>query len=170
MIQLARAMGARVFCTAGSDEKVKACVALGAEAAFNYRTQDVVAEVKRLAPGGVQVWWETTREPDFDRAVAVLGARGRFVLMAGREARPPFPVGPFYVKGCRLHGFVMFAASPDEQRSAAVDLNRWLGNGQFRPVIDRVLPLGQAALAHQLQEDATVRKSGGLAGKIVLEP
>ena len=170
VIQLARALGARVFCCAGSDEKVRLCRELGAEAVFNYRTQDIAAELKKVAPAGVNVWWETTREPDFDRIVAGLAARGRTVLMAGREARPPFPVGPFYVKGCSLHGFVMFMATPDEQRTAARDLNRWLGGGQFKPRIDRVLPLAQAAEAHRIQEDSTIRKTGGLAGKIVLKP
>lgn len=170
VIQIARALGARVFCSAGSDEKVRACRELGAEAAFNYRTQDVAAELKKVAPAGVNVWWETTREPDFDRAVAALAARGRFILMAGREARPPFPVGPFYVKGCALRGFVMFMATPEEQRTASRDLNRWLAGGQYRPRIDRVLPLSAAAEAHRLQEESTVRKSGALAGKIVLKP
>jgi NADPH2:quinone reductase len=58
--------------------------------------------------------------------------------MAGREARPPFPVGPFYVKGCALRGFVMFMATPDEQRAAARDLGRWMAAGQVKPRIDRV--------------------------------
>lgn len=170
VIQLARALGARVFCSAGSGEKVRACQELGAEAAWNYRTHDLVAEIRKVAPGGVNVWWETTREPDFEKAVAALSARGRFILMAGREAKPPFPVGPFYVKGCSLRGFVMFAAPPEDQRAAAQDLNRWLAGGQYRPRIDRVLPLSQAAEAHRLQEESTIRKSGMLAGKIVLRP
>ncbi|HMO66819.1 MAG TPA: NADPH:quinone reductase [Verrucomicrobiota bacterium] len=170
VIQLARTLGARVLCSAGSDAKAHACRALGAEAAFNYRTGDVAAALKQAAPEGVQVWWETTREPDFDRAVAALAPGGRFVLMAGREARPPFPVGPFYVKGCSLHGFVMFNASAAEQRKAAEDLARWLGEGVLRPKIDRVLPLAETAAAHRLQEESTVQRSGALAGKIVLKP
>lgn len=170
VIQLARALGARVFCSAGGEAKVKACLELGAEAAFDYRNQDVAAELKKVAPAGVNVWWETTREPDFDQAVSALAARGRFILMAGREARPPFPVGPFYVKGCSLHGFVMFAAPPEDQRAAAADLNRWLAGGQFKPRIDRVLPLSETATAHRLQEENTVLKRGSLAGKIVLRP
>jgi len=170
VIQLARALGARVFCSAGTDAKVQACRDLGAEAAFNYATQDVLAELKKVAPSGVNVWWETTREPDFDRATAALAARGRFILMAGRDARPPFPVGPFYVKGCSVRGFVMFAATPDEQRAAALDINRWLAQGQLKPRIDRVLPLADAALAHRLQEESTVGKRGTLSGKIVLNP
>jgi NADPH2:quinone reductase len=170
VIQLARALGARVFCSAGSDEKVEACLGLGAEAAFNYHTRDIPAELRKVAPAGVNVWWETTREPDFDRIVGALAARGRMILMAGREARPPFPVGPFYVKGCSLHGFVMFMATPEEQRAAAQDLNRWMAGGQYRPRIDRELPLAKAAEAHRLQEEATIGHGGGLSGKIVLKP
>lgn len=170
VLQMARALGARVFCSAGSDAKVQACRELGAEDAFNYATQDIGAELKKVAPAGVNVWWETTREPDFDRATAALAARGRFILMAGREARPPFPVGPFYVKGCSLHGFVMFAAPPEEQRAAALEIGRWLAQGQLKPRIDRVLPLADAALAHQLQEESTVGRRGTISGKIVLHP
>lgn len=170
VIQMAKALGARVFACAGSDEKVAACRALGAEAAFNYRTQKIGEELKKVAPAGVNVWWETTREPDFDLAVGALAARGRMILMAGREARPPFPVGPFYVKGCSLLGFVMFLATPDEQRRCADDLNRWLVEGKLKARIDRVLPLSEAAQAHQLQEEATIKMSGTIAGKIVLKP
>jgi NADPH2:quinone reductase len=91
------------------------------------------------------------------------------VLMAGRDARPPFPVGPFYVKGCQLYGFAMFNATPDEQRAAAEDINRWLAAGKIKPQIDRVLPLDQTAAAHRLQEENTVGKAGTLAGKIVVK-
>jgi NADPH:quinone reductase len=170
VIQMAKALGARVFACAGSDEKVAACQALGAEVAFNYRTRKIGEELKKVAPAGVNVWWETTREPDFDLAVGALAARGRMILMAGREARPPFPVGPFYVKGCSLLGFVMFLATPDEQRRCADDLNRWLAEGKLKARIDRVLPLSEAAQAHLLQEEATIKMSGTIAGKIVLKP
>ena len=170
VIQMARALGARVFACAGSDEKVELCRELGAELAVNYKTQDVGAEIKKVVPGGVNVWWETTREPDLDRVVASLSSRGRMIVMAGREARPPLPVGPFYVKGCSLHGFVMFMATPEEQRVCANDLNRWLAEGVIKPRIDRVMPLAETAKAHRLQEESTVGKSGTLAGKIVLKP
>jgi NADPH2:quinone reductase len=90
--------------------------------------------------------------------------------MAGRDARPEFPVGPFYVKGCSLHGFVMFAATADEQRVCADDMNRWFAEGQLKARIDRVMPLAAAAAAHRLQEENTLAMSGTLAGKIVLKP
>lgn len=170
VIQMARAIGAKVFACAGSAEKVALCKELGATAAFNYREDDLGAALKKVSPPGVNVWWETTREPDFDLAVNALSAHGRLVLMAGRDARPPFPVGPFYVKGCSMHGFVMFMAHPDDQQDAADDINRWLSEGKLQPRIDRVLPLAEAAQAHQIQEEATIHGKGGLAGKIVLKP
>ena len=170
VVQMARALGARVITTAGSEEKAAVCHQLGAAHVINYRTQDVAAEVKKAAPDGVNVWWETRREPDFERAVPLLAKRGCFILMAGREAKPAFPVGPFYTRDCSLLGFAMFNATPDEQRAAAEDINRWLAGGQFKPRIDRVLPLSEAAAAHRLQEDNTLRQAGTLAGKIVLRP
>ncbi len=170
VVQMSKALGARVITTAGSDEKVRACWELGADAAINYKTEDVAARVKEFAPGGVNVWWETLREPNFDTTVTLLAPRGRMILMAGRDARPQFPVGPFYVKGCHLYGFAMFNATPDEQRAAANDINRWLVEGKIKPQIDRVMPLDQAAAAHRLQEENTIGRAGTLAGKIVIRP
>jgi NADPH2:quinone reductase len=170
VIQIARILGAHVIATAGTPEKAERCRALGADRVIHYREEDVAAVLHRVAPGGVQVWWETLREPDLDRAITALAPRGRMVLMAGREARPPFPVGPFYVKGCSLHGFVMFAATPAEQQTCADDLNRWMTEGRLKANIDRVLPLSQSAEAHRLQEESTLHRSGGLSGKIVLTP
>ena len=170
VVQMAKILGARVIATAGSDQKVTACRDLGADQAVNYKTQDVAAAVKTFAPEGVNVWWETLREPDFDRTISLLAMRGRMILMAGRDARPPFPVGPFYVKDCSLHGFAMFNSNSREQRAAANAINRWVAEGKLRARIDRVLPLAQAAEAHRLQEESTVQKTGALAGKLVLKP
>jgi len=170
VVQMSRAIGARVVTTAGSDGKVAACRELGAELAINYKTDDVAARIKEFAPDGVNLWWETLREPNFDQTVELLAPRGRMVLMAGRDARPPFPVGPFYVKGCQFFGFAMFNATPDEQRAAADDINRWLLAGKIKPRIDRALPLEETPAAHRLQEESTVGKSGTLAGKIVIRP
>jgi NADPH:quinone reductase len=168
VVQMAKALGARVITTAGTDEKVATCKKLGADLAVNYKTEDVDAEIKKFgAP--VNVWWETLREPDFDRAVNALAPRGRMILMAGRDARPQFPVGPFYVKGCSLHGFAMFNAPPNEQRAAAMDISQWMNEGKLQAKIDRVMPLSEAATAHRLQEESTIGKTGALAGKIVLK-
>src|SRR3989441_2357656 len=170
VVQMAKAIGARVITTAGSDKKVERCLSLGADHVINYQTRNIETEIKKVAPAGVNVWWETLREPNFDLAVASLAARGRMIVMAGREARPPFPVGPFYVKGCSLHGFVVFMATPEEQQDCAEQINRWLVEGKLKANIDRVLPLSQAAAAHRLQEESTIGRTGGLSGKIVLKP
>jgi len=170
VVQIAKALGARVIATAGAPEKQALVRQFGADAVLDYRDPEIVAQARAVAADGVDVYWETQREPDFDRAVAILAERGRMILMAGRDARPTFPVGPFYVKGCSLHGFAMFKTSHAEQAAAAADINRWLAAGRLRVAIDRVLTLDQTAEAHALQESATVMRSGGLTGKIVIEP
>jgi len=170
VVQMAKALGARVATTAGSDERCALCRELGADLAINYKTDNVDEAVKSFAPSGVDVFWETLREPNFDRAVAILAERGRMTLMAGRDARPTFPVGPFYVKGLSLHGFVMFMATPQEQRAASEDINRWAAAGRLRANIGRRMRLSETAAAHRLQEANTTGKAGTLAGKIVLTP
>lgn len=166
VIQMARAVGARVFATAGSDQRVRDCVQLGANAATNYKTDDIDAAIDKF--GEIDVWFETLRKQDFDRAIKHMAPRGRIIIIAGHESRPAFPVGPFYTKDCKLFGFAMFNASPEEQRKCAAEMNRWMAKGRLRPRIDRVMPLAEAAAAHQLQEDNTLQKFGTLSGKIVL--
>jgi NADPH2:quinone reductase len=171
VVQMAKAVGARVASTAGSDVKAKQAVALGAELAINYKTEDVAAKIKEFTGGdGLHVWYETLREPDYDRMVELMRPRGRIVVMAGRQARPPFPHGPFYVKCLSLFGFAMFNMTPAEQRQCADDINRWLTEGKLRPNIGRRMKLSDAAAAHKLQEENTLKGAGTLAGKIVLTP
>lgn len=170
VVQMAKAAGARVITTAGSEAKAEAARQLEADAVVNYLTDDVDAAIGRFAPEGVNVWWETLREPNLEQIVSHMALRGRIVVMAGREARPVLPIGPFYVKDCRLYGFAMFNASPEEQRLAADGINRWLAEGRLQARIARVMPLADAGAAHRLQEENTLRSAGTLAGKIVLEP
>jgi len=170
VVQMAKAAGARVITTGGTEAKLATCRELGADAAVNYKTDDVDAAVGEFAPDGVNVFWETLREPNFDKIIGYLAERGRIVLMAGRDARPEFPVGPFYVKECSMHGVVMFKASPDEMRVCADDMNRWFAEGKLIAQISQVMPLSEAAAAHRLQEENTLQMAGTLAGKIVLRP
>jgi NADPH:quinone reductase len=167
VVQMAKLCGARVITTAGSEEKAQLCRDLGADRVINYRQEDTSAAIREFAPEGVNVVWETLREPDFDALVSYLTERGRLVLMAGRDARPPFPVGPFYVKQCSMHGFVMFKASPAEQRVCGDDIGKWLAEGKLKARISHRLPLSEAAQAHRIQEESTVHKRGTLSGKIV---
>ena len=170
VIQMARAIGARVIATGGTDEKVKACRKLGATAWTNYKTDDVDRAIRRFAPEGIDVWFETCREPDFKQIVEHLAPGGRIIVMAGRDACPEFPVGPFYIKDCKMFGFAVFNTPAKEQRKCAAEINRWMARGKLRANIDRVMPLEKAAAAHKLQEQNTLRGAGTLAGKIVLTP
>lgn len=170
VVQIAKLLGARVIATAGTPERRELVASFGADVVLDYRREDLVATVRDAAPGGVHVYWETQRDPRFDDAVAMLAEGGRMVLMAGRESRPAFPVGPFYVKGCRLHGFAMFKADAHRQAAASVDINRWMAAGALRVPVDRVLPLECTAEAHHLQESSTVGLSGAVCGKLIIEP
>jgi NADPH2:quinone reductase len=168
VVQMAKAIGATVIATGGSEEKCQLARQLGADVAINYRRESIADAVRREAPKGVNVFWETRREPDFDAAIELMADRGRMVIMAGRDARPSFPVGPFYVKECSLHGFAMFKATAVEMRTAADDINQWLGSGKLKANIGITLPLAEVAEAHRAQESATLQGSGNLTGKIVL--
>ncbi len=170
VVQMAKAIGATVITTAGNADKVARCKKLGADHVLDYNQVDLQQAVLELAPKGVNVYWETLRDADLDLAVACLAERGRMIVMAGRDARPAFPLGPFYVKGCSIHGFAMFKATADEQRTCASDINHWLSTGRLKPVIDRTLPLSAAAEAHRLQEAHTIGKQSSLTGKLVLVP
>jgi NADPH:quinone reductase len=168
VIQMARAIGARVLATASTKEKVQACRQLGATVAVNYKSDDLDAAFAKFGP--VDIWFDTRREPDFEQAIKFVGLGGRIIVIAGREARPKFPVGPFYTKDCKLLGFAMFNAPAEAQRKCAAEINRWLARGKLKPRIDRVMKLSETAAAHKLQEENTLRKAGTLAGKIVLVP
>ena len=168
VVQMARAIGARVMTTAGNDEKVQICRKLGANLVINYRTGNLDEALSRF--GDVDVWWENLREANFERAISHLAFRGRIIVMAGRDAKPAIPVGPFYTRDARLYGFAMFNAPADEQRKAAAEINRWLARGRLHPQIDRVMKLSEAAEAHKLQESNLTAKKTTLAGKIVLVP
>jgi len=166
VVQMARTIGAKVFATAGSEEKVQLCRQIGANVAVNYKTADLEAALAKFGP--IDLWWETMREQDFDLAVEHMAMRGRIIVIAGRDSRPTLPVGPFYVKDCSLHGFAMFNAPADVQRKCAAEINRWMARGRLKPIIGKTLPLAKAAAAHRLQEENTLRHAGTLTGKIVL--
>jgi len=172
VVQLAKQAGARVIATVGSEEKKALCESWGADCVLNYRDSDLDDRIRAFteANGGLHLWWETQREPTLDRTVGLMSKRGRIILMAGRAARPEFPVGPFYVKDLKLIGFAMFNATPDEQRASAEGLAKAFQAGVWQPQIGRVFPLSEAAAAHHLQEANTLGGQGSLTGKIILHP
>lgn len=170
VLQMAKIAGAHVITSAGSQEKADRCKELGADDVILYKEEDEAEAIARLAPNGVDIFWETLREPDLETIVSLMAECGRIVIMAGRDARPAFPVGPFYVKGLKMFGFAMFKAPASEFDVCANDINNWLSSGQLKAQISHTMPLSEAAQAHQMQEDNTLMKAGTIAGKIVLVP
>lgn len=169
VVQFAKLTGARVIATTGDASKFDAIKELGADVVLNYRDAELDAQIESAAPDGLDVWWETSREADLERIVPRMRLNGRVIVMAGRDAKPIFPLGPFYVKNLSLFGFAMFNFSPEDQRESAMELNRWLESGAFSPRIALELPIDDSQKAHELQEGATLQGSGEVAGKIVLK-
>jgi NADPH:quinone reductase len=171
VVQMAKAVGARVITTVGSPEKAALCKSWGADLVLNYKTGNVDSQIRDFVKErGIDVWYETQREPDFLRAVPLLARRGRMIIMAGRQAQPIFPSGPFYVKDCSLFGFAMFNATPEEQRLCADDINRWFAEKKLHVNIGRTFPLSETAAAHRFLEENTLQKAGTLSGKVVVAP
>lgn len=98
VLQMAANLGARIIVTAGSEDDLTYCRSLRAERAVNYKTENAVQAISEFAPDGIDVYWDTTTRPDFEQAVPLLAHRGRIVLMAGSDIRPPFPVNGFTPK------------------------------------------------------------------------
>jgi NADPH2:quinone reductase len=171
VVQMGKAQGAQVLATVGSEEKAALCRSWQADRVINYKTEDVAQAIRDFTKGrGVNVWYETQREPDFLRTVDLMAPRGRIIIMAGRQAQPVFPVGPFYVKDLALHGFAMFNAPAAEQADCGTHIARWFEDKKLNPVVGKTFPLAEAADAHRLQEANTLQKSGTLTGKILIVP
>ena len=168
VVQMAKAAGARVATSAGKPASLELARSLGADLVLDYKADDIPARLREFAESGIDVWYETQREPNLELAIPLLRRGGRMIVIAGRAARPVLPLGGFYTRDCSLLGFAMFNAHPDEQRRAADDINRWVGTGQLRPVIGRTFPLAEAAAAERLLEDNTIGGAGTLAGKVVI--
>jgi len=168
VIQMAKAAGARVATSAGSEPKRALCRDLGADLALDYKADDVPARLREFAPDGVDIWFETQREPDLETSIPLLRPRGRMILMAGRTAKPVLPLGSFYPRGCSIHGFAMFASTPAEQRRCAEDMNRWSSENALRAIVGREFALDEAAAAEAFLEANTLGGAGELTGKVVI--
>ena len=165
-IQMAKAMGARVFTTAGSDEKCAACRNLGAELAINYRETDFVAEVK--AQGGVDVILDMVGGDYLPRNLRALAMEGRLVQIAflqGPKAEVNF--APLMMKRQTITGSTLRPQSDLAKARIAEALleNIWplIEAGKLRPVMDSEFSLENAAQAHARME------SSAHIGKIVLK-
>ncbi len=160
-IQLAAAMGHRVFATAGSDEKCRACVALGAERAINYRTEDFV-EVVKEATGrkGVDVILDMVGGEYVAREISCLADDGRLVfiaLLGGGKAT--VNMGPVLIRRLTITGSTLRPRPVAFKAAIAAKLREhvWplIESGKIKPVVYQTFPLEQAAQAHALMETST---------------
>ena len=168
-IQLAKAHGARVLVTAGSDDKVAACVALGADGGINYRTQDFVAEVKAATAGrGADVILDMVAGDYVVRELQCLADDGRLVIIAVQGGvKSEINAGEVLRRRLTISGSTLRPRPVSFKGAIAASLKRyawpWLEAGMVKPVIHRVFPAAQAAQAHALME------SSQHVGKIVLD-
>jgi len=160
-ILLGKAFGATVYATAGSDEKCTACVALGADAAINYRTQDFADEIKRLTSGkGVDVVLDMVGGPYAQRNIRSLGTDGRLVLIAflGGSKVENFDMVQIMVRRLTITGSTMRPRTTAQKAAIAADLRAkvWplLDAGQCAPVIHATFPLSGVVEAHKLMESS----------------
>lgn len=167
-IQMARALGHRVFATAGSDDKARACESLGAERGINYRTEDFAAVVKQLTGGrGIDVILDMVAGSYVPRELSCLAEDGRLAIIAllgGMKAE--IPLGDLLRRRLTITGSTLRPRSVSFKAAIAWALRErvWplIEAGKIRPVIFRTFPLEQAADAHRLME------SSAHIGKIVL--
>ena len=167
VVQMAKAIDARVMTTSGNDEKMAICRRLGAATVVNYKGGDLDAAITKF--GGIDVWWEHSASRTWSGRWSIWPCEAGSFYMAGRDAGEMPRIGPFYMKDASIHGLAMFHAPADEQLEKRAEINRWLAKGKLKPLIGRVMKLSEAAEAHRLQEESGIKKKGNLIGKIVLE-
>jgi len=168
-IQLAKAMGSKVIVTAGSDDKVAACVALGADVGINYKTQDFVAEVKAATGGqGAHVVLDMVAGEYLARELQCVADDGRIVIIAVQGGvNCAVNAGEVLRRRLTITGSTLRPRPIAFKGAIAAALRQqvWplIAAGRIRPVIHTVFPAAQAAQAHALME------SSQHVGKIMLD-
>jgi len=158
-IQIAKAMGCKVFTTCGQDSKKAKLLELGADYVFNHHTDDIPALLKEITPFGVDAVLDYVGPATFAQSFNMVKKGGRIMLcgiLTGRETNISLHLT--YLKHISIHGIYL---GTKQELKELVDL---AGQGKFNSNISEVLPLAQATEAHRLLE------SGKLIGKIVLKP
>ncbi len=167
-IQMATALGATVYATAGSDERCQLCQELGAEAGINYRKDDFVARILALTGGqGVDVVLDMVGGSYASRNLQVLARFGRICFIAGDESQDAvFTVREIMLKRAVITGSTLRHRSIEDKGRVAelIVATIWplVKSGKIRPVISHRIPLAQVRDAHKALED------GSAAGKVIL--
>lgn len=167
-IQIAAALGHRVFATAGSDEKCRSCELFGAERGINYRTEDFVEVIKEMTKGkGVDVILDMVAGDYIEREINCLAEDGRLAVIAVLGgSKVSLDMGQVLRKRLTITASTLRPRSVEFKAAIAATLREriWplIGSGKIKPIIHKVFPLEAAAEAHRLMESSTH------IGKIVL--
>lgn len=168
-IQLAKAFGAKVCATAGSDEKCDACVQLGADLAINYREDDFVEKVKTWSNGqGVDVILDIVAGDYLAKNIKSLAVEGRLVIIATQGGlKSEINALPIMMKRLTVTGSTLRPRTVEQKSEIAQELREhaWplLDDGSIKPVIDSIYPMHQVSDAHRRLD------SGTHIGKILLQ-
>ncbi|MCX4567985.1 NAD(P)H-quinone oxidoreductase [Streptomyces albogriseolus] len=160
-IQLAKAVGAKVAVTAGTREKLERCAELGADVLINYREQDFVAELREATGGkGADVILDNMGAKYLDRNVQALAVNGRLVIIGMQGGvKGELNIGALLAKRAAITATTLRARPVEEKAAivAAVREHVWplVSGGHVRPVIDREIPMPDAAQAHRIVEDSS---------------
>lgn len=160
-IQLAKAVGAKVAVTAGTKEKLERCAELGADILINYREQDFVAELREATDGkGADVILDNMGAKYLDRNVQALAVNGRLVIIGMQGGvKGELNIGALLAKRAAITATTLRARPVEEKAAivAAVREHVWplVAAGHVRPVIDREIPMPDAAEAHRIVEDSS---------------
>lgn len=160
-IQLAKHLGARVIACAGSEERAKIGRELGADYAIDYNNSDLKAEVLRITGGhGLDIVYDNIANPaPTAQAITALAYDGRFVT-AGAHGGPIVPVNFFHVYDHRI----TIMGNPRSRHEDAMPALKAAAEGKIKVLVERVMPLAEAAEAHRLVEASRA------TGKIILDP
>ncbi|MEU2991113.1 NAD(P)H-quinone oxidoreductase [Streptomyces griseoincarnatus] len=160
-VQLAKAVGAKVAVTAGTREKLERCAELGADILINYREQDFVAELREATDGkGADVILDNMGAKYLDRNVQALAVNGRLVIIGMQGGvKGELNIGALLAKRAAVTATTLRARPVEEKAAivAAVREHVWplVSGGHVRPVIDREIPMPDAAEAHRVVEDSS---------------
>ena len=178
-IQLAKAFGARVIATAGSAEKCKACLEIGADRAINYKTEDFVAAAREATGGkGVDVTLDMVGGDYTERNIIAAAEDGRIVQIAvlgGADVK--FNIARLMMKRVTLTGSTLRPRTREVKAgfARALEAKVWplLASGKVKVVMDSTFPLAQAADAHRRLEIGRPRRqgrAGGVGGVVGVRP
>ena len=165
-IQLAKAFGCESFVTAGSEDKIKKCIDLGASDG-EVRSKDIFSKIHSWAPEGVHIILDPVGAEYFENNLGVLGIEGRLIiigLMGGIETK--VNLGHLMIKRQKIIGSTIRARSIDKKNQVMKDLSKKViplfESGELKPIVYKALPLSECNEAHAIME------SNENIGKIIL--